>query len=158
MNSKILVKDYASLMEHKIMRDESMEMTHLLYQADIIVNPSFSSVLNKTVIINLPIEVPLDKLMQYNSIISRFPIGYGIEVAPYELPEGRKSKESKDYSLLILSKDLLTDLDYAEIVDDNDFLIGVDALIDGSITLVGYVLLKNRLEDLSEGSETVGQG
>lgn len=147
MNSKILVKDYASLMEYRLSQD--VEMTCLLHQADVVINPYYSSLLNKTIIINLPIEVPLDKLMQFNKIISRFPIGYGIEVQPYELPEVRDDIPKEDYSCLILNKDMLIDLDYAELVESGNFLIGIDAVIDDDITLVGYLLLKHKLENLT---------
>lgn len=147
MNSKILVKDYASLMEYRLSQD--VEMTCLLHQADVVINPYYSSLLNKTIIINLPIEVPLDKLMQFNKIISRFPIGYGIEVQSYELPEVRDDIPKEDYSCLILNKDMLIDLDYAELVESGNFLIGIDAVIDDDITLVGYLLLKHKLENLT---------
>lgn len=149
MNSKILVKDYASLMEYRLSKDNA-EMTCLLHQASIVVNPYYSSLFNKTVIINLPIEVPLDRLMQFNKIISRFPIGYGIKVEPYDLPDDREDISKEDFSCLILNKNMLIDLDYAELVDTGKFLIGIDAMIDGEITLVGYILLKNKLENLMQ--------
>lgn len=146
MNSNVLVADYASLMEYRLNRESYM--TNLISKADIIVNPSYGSVVNKLIVINLPVEVPLEQLMRFNRIISRFPIGYGIEVEPLPIPEKRKTVELEDYSNLILNKHMLLDIDYAQAVDKGNFLIGTDSIIDGNITLVGYLLLRTTLENL----------
>lgn len=144
----VLVTNYASLMEYRL-HDES-KMTNIQSKADIVVNPSYGSLVGKIIIINLPVDVPIDKLSQFNKIISRFPIGYGIEIKPYELPKDRKSIDLDDYSCLILNKDMLLDIDYAEAVESGNFLIGTDTIIDDEVTLAGYLLLRTNLEELVE--------
>jgi hypothetical protein len=146
MTRSILVNDYASLMEYRILGNA--EMTSILYKSDIVVNPYYSSVLNKTILIDLPLEVPIDKLMQYNKIISRFPIGYGIQIESFKLPTERKVVDKKDYSCLLLNKYMFTEIDLAELVENNNFILGINSVIDGYATLVGYTLLKTKLEDL----------
>jgi len=144
MNSKVLIKDYASLMEFRL---GGYNSTNLIHQADIIVNPTFSSPMRKKILINLPVEVPISRLSKFNKIVSRFPIN-GVELEEYKLPRNRTEIHKEDYSLLILNKYMLTDLSRANLIDNTNFLLGVDAVIDDSITAVGYLLLRTKLENL----------
>lgn len=147
MNSKVYVNSYASLIEYKL--GKNLIPTLHLSESDVVVNPYFSSLIDKTIIINLPIEVPIDRLMQFNKIISRFPIGYGIEIKEYNLQETRVSIDKTDYSCLILSKEIISDVNNAEMIDTTNFLIGIDETIDESPSLIGYLLTRTKVEDLS---------
>jgi len=145
MNSRILISDYASLIEYRL---GNYSYTNLINQADVIVNPNFSSSICRTLIINLPFEIPISLLRKHNKIKSRFPIDTGIEVEEYVIPENRTKKSKEDYSLLLLNKYMLADLSKVKMIDNTNFLLGTDAVIDGSITAVGYTLLRTKLEDL----------
>lgn len=144
--SKVLVEDYASLLESKLLPDT--DRTYLLSEADIVINPYCSALMNKTLIINLPIEVPIDRLMPFNTLVSRFPIGYGIPVVPYNMPEDRESIELDDYSCLILTKYAFTEMELSKKIKGKKFLIGTSEVLDGEASLVGYVISETMIEDL----------
>lgn len=146
MNSRLMISDYASLIEYRL---GNYDYTNLINQADIIVNPSFGSSICRSIIINLPFEIPIDILKKHNKIKSRFPIGLGIDVEEYVIPENRTKKSKKDYSLLLLNKYMLADLSKVELIDNTNFLLGTDAVIDGSLTAVGYTLLRTYIEEVS---------
>lgn len=146
MKSKVFINDYASILESRLLPET--DRTYRLDQADIVINPFCGVLFNKTVIINLPIEVPIDQLLQYNTIVSRFPIGYGIPVVPYNLPEEREVVDEDDYSCLILTKYALVDIDRAHLVKNNKFLIGTSEVLDGDASLVGLVIASTKIEDL----------
>jgi hypothetical protein len=84
----------------------------------------------------------------YNKIISRFPIAEGIRIEPYELPKNRKIVEEDDYSCLILNKDMLMNPKYIDLISENEFLLGIDTVMDDFITLAGYIILKNNFTNL----------
>lgn len=146
MSSKLLVVDYPSFIEQSV---SNLESTAAIYEADVIVNPTYGAVIGKTVIINLPIEVPIEQLKDQNRIISRFPIADGIEVQPYSLPSDRHEVTSEEMSYLILSPDIVNDPRYIELVHYGKFLIGTSVEIDGELTAVGWLLLRNKIENLS---------
>lgn len=145
MHSNVLVRDYASLAEAELMNSK---VTGNMLTADVIVNPTQGSHIQKIIIINLPLDIPISKLQQFNKIISRFPIGYGIEVEPYNMPEVRKDVKSEDYSCLLLDKELLTNMDYIQAVRDGNFILGNDELVDDEMSLIGYLILRSNIENL----------
>lgn len=145
MSFKIYLDDYSSLVECELTNSKSVTS---MSEADLVVNPSNKFIFNKTIVITLPIEIPLEELAQFNTIISRFPIGYNIDVEPYEIPENRDKVNKDDYSLLILSKELIKNLDYGKLVNSSSFLIGIDECIDNCSTLIGQLILKSKIEDL----------
>lgn len=142
---KILVVDYPSFIEQSVC---GLPSTAAIYDADIIVNPSYGSVIGKTVIINLPISVPIEQLKDHNKIISRFPISSDIEIQLFPMPENRCEVTADEVSCIILTKDLINDPRYIELVHYSKFLLGTSVECDGGLTAVGYVLLKNKIEDL----------
>lgn len=144
-NEEVLVVDYASFIESDYMNKIS---TDNLAKSKYVVNTQYSHLIDKIIIINLPVEVPIEKLSRYNQVISRFPTVDGVKLDPYELPKNRNSLKVEDYSLLILNKDMLLDMDNLDVVANNNFLLGIDTIIDNYITLAGYILLKNKLEEL----------
>lgn len=143
---RIFVKDYASLREAQEL-GEKVEMTSNLAEADVVVNPGYGQLGWKEVIINLPGEYPLYELLQNgNRVVSRFPIGYGIEVVPYRRVGKRERVKAEDYSCLILNKWILEDIKYSELVNSNRFLLGIDAEVEGHPTMVGRLLMKSKVE------------
>lgn len=146
MNSKVLVKDYASLLEVKLIN--SFEEVRRFIDADIFINLPYGSVIGKMIIINLPVEVPLDQLLEDNVVVSRFRISDRIPIVSYNLPENRKSIPLEDYSCLILNKLMFTNMKYAKVVSENNFLVGVLETIDNDATLIGEKILLNKIEDL----------
>jgi len=135
MDRKVFVSDYASLMESKTFPDAKRTFTTM--DADIFVNPEYGAIYDKTVIIYLPVEIPLDQLKNSNKVISRFPIGYGVIVIPYDVPDERKKVKAENYSCLILNPSMMTELRFAQTVKDNDFLIGISETVDGEASLIG---------------------
>jgi len=146
MNSnEILTIDYASFVESEYL---DLVPTSLMTKAKYMVNPRYSHLVNKIIIINLPIELSVHRLLMYNKIISRFPIAEGIRIEPYELPKNRKIVEEDDYSCLILNKDMLMNPKYIDLISENEFLLGIDTVMDDFITLAGYIILKNNFTNL----------
>lgn len=144
-SDKILAINFASFEEAKYIKCvPSNAMDKVKY----IVNPKYAHINNRVIIINLPIEVKIELLKASNRIISRFPIP-GIHAEPYELPNDRHECSKKEFSTLILNKYMLDDLRYLDLLINNKFLLGIDTIIDGAITLVGYVMLKNKIEQIS---------
>ena len=146
MIRNILVTDYASLKESKLLPETNR--TSKLFQADIVVNPCYGAICAKTVIINLPQDIPLEQLLPNNDVVSRFPIGYGIPVIPYDMPESRKEISEDDISLLILNKSMLTDTDKLKYLKSNNFIVGIDETIDGEATLIGLEILSNKIKEV----------
>jgi hypothetical protein len=142
---KILVVDYPSFIEQSV---HNLECTAAIYDADIIVNPTYGSVIGRTIIVNLPISVPLDQLKDHNKIISRFPISSDIEVQLFPLPTNRSEVTIDEMSCIILSKDIVNDPRYIELVHCSKFLVGTSEICDNAITAVGYILLRNKIENL----------
>lgn len=146
MSRKILIDDYASLLESKLFPE--MEVTYKPYEANVIVNPKYGAIIGKTIIINLPVEVPLDQLMGNNDIVSRFNTGYNIPIVPYAVPDDRKDVTVDEASCLILNKSMLLNQKYAKLVSRSKFLLGIVETIDGDATLVGERILSTKVEDL----------
>jgi hypothetical protein len=141
MNSNtILTIDYASFCESEFLQ---LEKSASMAKSKYIVNPKYSHLVNKIIIINLPVEIAFPKLLRYNKIISRFPIAEGIEIKPYGIPEDRIEVNESDYSCLILNKEMLLNPKYLDLLENN-FLLGIDTIIDDFITLAGYIILKNK--------------
>jgi hypothetical protein len=86
--------------------------------------------------------------LRYNKIISRFPIAEGIRIEPYELPKERKIVDESEYSCLILNKEMLMNPKYLDLISENEFLLGIDTVMDDFITLAGYIILKNNFTNL----------
>lgn len=148
MNSDgVYLIDYASFEESEYI-NKNTEIS--LNKAKYVVNPKYRHLINKIIIINLPVEVPIERLLKYNKIISRFPTAIGVDIDPYDLPQNRESIENKEFSLLILNKDMLLDVNKLDLVTKNNFLLGIDTEVDGYITLAGYILLKNKLENFTK--------
>lgn len=147
MSLKVLVDNVASLREFKMLPDT--KKTYELSQADIIINPNYGILFHKLIILNLATEVPLGQLMIDNQVISRFPIGYGIPVVPYSMPENRSDKDIEDYSCLILNESMLTDMRFSDKSKLN-YLVGIDETIEGDATIIGISILKNKVEDLNK--------
>lgn len=146
MSSKIFINNYAALIESEIL---NKEVSISLLESDIVVNPSNKNLFNKIIVIDLPINLPLEQLIKKNKIISRFPISSDyIELIPFELPKNREKVEDKDYSLLILSKDLINNPKYSKLINDNNFLIGINECIDGYSTLTGYLISRTKIEEI----------
>jgi hypothetical protein len=147
MSSKtIFTVDYASFIESEYLE---LETTTSMTTAKYIVNPKYSHLVDKIIIVNLPIDIAFPKLLKYNKIISRFPIEEGIEVEPYDTPSERTERDLSEFSCLILNKEMILNPKYLELVANNNFLIGIDTLMDGFITLAGYIILKNKFTNLS---------
>lgn len=144
MSSKILVDDYPSLVESRL---GGYEESYLITQSNILVNPKFKSAMGKKIIINLPIELPLEDLISMNRVESRFNIGYNIPVVPYKLPDDRLDLSAEEYSPIILTKWMIEDLNYSKQVDKSNFLLGLGEEIDGDATLVGYIISKTKIEN-----------
>lgn len=144
MDRKVFVSDYASLMESKTFPDAKRTFTTM--DADIFVNPEYGAIYDKTVIINLPVEIPLEQLKNSNKIVSRFPIGHGIPVIPYDIPENRKVIDKKDYSCILLNPSMMTEMRFASLVKNNDFLIGISETIDGEASLIGLKIGSTTIE------------
>jgi hypothetical protein len=142
----ILLENYSSFIEALLHKDYSV--TYVSSNADTIVNPIGGHYLGKQIIINLPIEIPSEQLLRYCKVYSRFPIGYGIPVIPFELPKDRIKIPKENYSLLILSPELMMDVRYSDLIHNNNFLIGINESIDDEATLVGYKILTNKVEEL----------
>jgi hypothetical protein len=145
MDRKVFVSDYASLMESKTFPDAKRTFTTM--DADIFVNPEYGAIYDKTVIVNLPVEIPLEQLRSSNKVISRFPIGYDIPVIPYDVPEDKKCVKKSDYSCIILNPSMMTEMKYAKCVKDNDFLIGISETIDGEASLIGLKIGSTTVEN-----------
>lgn len=146
MSSKVYIDGYPALIESRSLG--AIEVNSMV-DADFIVNPKHGNIFNKTIIINLPTEMPINKLRKFNKVLSRFDLGIdGIEIVPYEIPKNRKKLRSKDYSLLILTKDMINDVRYAQLIENNQFLVGVDECVDDNTTLVGYLISRSKVEDL----------
>jgi hypothetical protein len=141
---KILIDSYASVLEKSRLPD--VEITFLPNDADIIVNPTCSIFMNKLIIINLPVDVPISQLKDSNQIISRFPIDESIPVIPYMLSDDRKDLSKEDYSCLILSDIVIKSLDPLKI--RNNFILGIGEIIDGHTTAVGIKVLDNKVENI----------
>jgi hypothetical protein len=145
-SNDILTIDYASFIESEYL---NLNSSTSLTTAKYVVNPKYSHLVNKIIIINLPIEISVHRLLRYNKIISRFPIAEGIRIEPYEVPKETKELEKEDYSCLILNKAMLLNPKYLEVVSKENFLLGIDTLMDGFITLAGYIILKNSFQNLN---------
>jgi hypothetical protein len=147
MSSKeIFTVDYASFVESEYLE---LERTSSMDKAKYIVNPKYSHLVNKIIIVNLPIDIAFPKLLRYNKIISRFPIAEGIGIEPYDLPSDRVERAQSEFSCLILNKEMLLNPKYLDIIANNNFLVGIDTVMDGFITLAGYIILKNKFTNLS---------
>lgn len=146
MNKKILITDYASFVESRFFPNH--DRTYKLYEANVVVNPQYGVIRNRLIVINLPIEVPLEQLIGNNTVISRFPIGYGIPVVGYNVPEEREEVSKEDYSCLILNKHMLTDMSYLKKVSNQKFLLGISEVIEDQATLVGQIILSTKVEDV----------
>jgi hypothetical protein len=142
---KIFISDYASLSESKLLPDT--EKTYNTVDADIFINPTYGAIYNKTIIINLPIEIPIEQLKKFNQIVSRFPIGYGIPVIPYQFPSKQKLVKKPNFSCLILNPSMMSNIKYARLVRSNDFLIGVSETVDGGASLIGLEVYSNKIDD-----------
>jgi hypothetical protein len=139
-SNTILTIDYASFCEAEFLQlEKSASMTESKY----IVNPKYAHLVNKIIIINLPVEIAFPKLLRYNKIISRFPIAEGIKIKPYGMPEDRTELDESDFSYLILNKEMLLNPKYLDLLENN-FILGIDTVIDDFITLAGYIILKNK--------------
>jgi hypothetical protein len=147
MSSKeIFTVDYASFVESEYLE---LERTSSMTEARYIVNPRYSHLVNKIIIVNLPIDIAFPKLLRYNKIISRFPIAEGIGIEPYDMPSDRVERDLSEFSCLILNKEMLLNPKYLDIIASNNFLVGIDTVMDGFITLAGYIILKNKFTNLS---------
>jgi hypothetical protein len=110
---------------------------------EFLVNESFISSINKTILINLPIDIDFDRLSRYNEIISRFPIKCDhYSLLPYVIEE---HSQPLDVSPLILTKQLLSDIDQIDNIKNKKFLIGVNPITEDYLNLVGYLLINNNL-------------
>lgn len=140
MNSKkIFAHDAASYMEAEIRGLEVIDDPRL---SDIRVNPKSSSLINKKIIINLPVEADLSRLEKFNDIISRIPIEgcNNFTLEPYDVDE-IGCDESKIHSPLILTKDLMANSDMRDDVLRNSFLLGTDSDVNGYITIIGVKII-----------------
>ena len=143
---KILVNNYASLIE-KIENYPECESTQSISEADILVNPKWGIFIGKEIVYNLPVSSPISDLMYMgNKVISRFRIGDPIEVIPFEDKES-KEVSPDEFSLKILSGDLMLYPEFAEEIDESDYLVGITPEIDGEVTLVGKKLSESKIKD-----------
>lgn len=137
MSSKVYLVDSASILESKIMK---LGLTSNYNKANYVVNPKSIGTVGKEIIINLPLKLDFNRLSRFNHIISRFPIDCdNYELIPYdegiidlelELLEGR----------YILSKDLLSTLDFTDILLGSKFVYGLEPETEGYLNLVGYLM------------------
>jgi len=144
-SKKIFIIDYASFIESEYLE---LETTPSMTEAKYVVNPKYTHLVDKIIIVNLPIDIAFPKLSSYNKIISRFPIEEGIEIEPYDTPADRVERDESEFSCLILNKEMITNPKYLDIVANNNFLVGIDTIMDGFITLAGYLILKNKFTKL----------
>lgn len=115
-------------------------------EADIIINPRYGSIIGKHIIINLPVDIPLEQLNKYNSITSRFYISPNIDIEPYSIPKNRGRVTINDASPLILTKELISNIDMMGHLNLDKFLIGINEDIDDNLTLIGYMILRNKVK------------
>lgn len=125
------------------------ELSDSIRKSNYVVNPHYSYLMNKAIIIDLPLEINLDKLSSYCDIYSRFPID-GIPLVPYVQPANQKKVDPESYSLKILNKYIMDsdEPDQIEELSKTNYLIGIETDIDGYLTAVGYKLMQTNLKDL----------
>lgn len=132
-SKKIFIKDAASYLEAKI---AGLDLTEDPRNSKVLVNPKSKSLVNKVVLLNLPVSINFDRLIKFNEVISRFPINCSrYRLKPYEVNKTTESRD--DYSPLILTKELMTNPDKISEVVDGAFLLGTETEVEGYLTLIG---------------------
>lgn len=148
---KIFLNSYCSILESDIL---NAELSDSLRKSNYVVNPHYSYLMNKAIIVDLPIEINFDKLSTYCDIYSRFPID-GIQLVPYVEPANQDKKKVESYSKKILNKYMMDSDEPEQIkeVMDTDYLIGIETDIDGYLTAVGYKLMQSNLNEFVESDD-----
>jgi len=149
----VFFTNYCSILESEVL---GKELSYSISYSTYFINPRYSICIGKAIIIDLPIEINIEKLHRYSDIYSRFPID-GIEnVIPFEVPKNVKKVENKDYSLCILTKYLMDsdELEDIETLNSSNFLLGIQTEIDGYLTAVGYKLLNTDLDKFNDSNES----
>lgn len=137
MSSKVYLTDTSSILESKIL---GLELTDLQTESEYVINPRSIGVVDKIIIINLPLKLNFDRLARFNRIISRFPIDCkNYELIPYD-ERIIDLKLDRQETNLILSKELLSTLDHLDIVLRSKFLWGLNPETNGHLNLVGYLI------------------
>lgn len=148
MNSddrKVLLRDYDSVIEKNNKYPDSKSTTSI-EDSDVIVNPKWSSMMGKEVVISNVGDFPIHKLIKNkNRVISRFKISDSIDKDPYEVPKERRKCKKKDYCIKILTKEAMSDMNLIEDVHNNNYLVGISDIVDGDLTSVGMKLLSTEL-------------
>lgn len=152
MNSKIFVCDAASLEESEIL---GLRISDSITLSTYIVNPLINSIVNKTIVIDLPLNINYDRLKRFNRIVSRFPIECDkYQLNEFKLPDKvEEVKDESEISCLILNKHLLSDINYVNQVKGKKFLLGVEPLTSEALNLVGYILLKSKFSNINNSSD-----
>lgn len=137
MSSKVYLTDTSSILESKIL---GLELSDLQTKSEYVINPRSIGVVDKIIIINLPLKLNFDRLARFNRIISRFPIDCkNYELIPYD-ERIIDLKLDRQETNLILSKELLSTLDHLDIVLRSKFLWGLNPETNGHLNLVGYLI------------------
>jgi len=137
MSSKVFLTDTSSILESKIL---GLELSNLQTKSEYVINPRSIGVVDKIIIINLPLKLNFDRLARFNRIISRFPIDCkNYELIPYD-ERIIDLKLDRQETNLILSKELLSTLDHLDIVLRSKFLWGLNPETNGHLNLVGYLI------------------
>lgn len=142
---KVLLRDYDSVIEKNNKYPESKSTTSI-EDSDVIVNPKWSSMMGKEVVISNVGDFPIQKLIgNKNRVISRFRISDDMDMDPYEIPTKRKKCKKEDYCIKILTKEAMSDINLVEDIHNNNYLIGISDTVDGDLTSVGMKLLSTEL-------------
>lgn len=138
MSSKTLVKNSTARIEAELNNEEVTEVDYL---AKKVINPD-KSVVGKSVIINLPMDVDYTIITKRNKVISRFPLqgdGLKYELVPYPEVEFSNDLVYRPYSSMILNRWMMLDPDYIVTLTDR-YLLGIDPVTNGEFNCIGYML------------------
>ena len=142
MNSKVFNKDSCSRLEANW---NNLELSDIALNSDWFVNPEWSNLLGKNIIITLPTKLNLKLLTKRNKVYSRYRLSLegedlNYELIPYDI--NFKSNVNSNYSRRILNKYLLTSENF-NITDEDKFLLGTEPMTNDNINTIGYILLKS---------------
>jgi hypothetical protein len=122
----------------------NLEMEPLLYRSTHFVNPIWNNLSGKVVIVDLPYDIDLKLLSRRNRLILRFKLldeDVEYEYDPFPEVKFEMKEHTKPYSDRIINKYMLLDPDYEVSLDDR-FLLGTDTIVNDSITLTGYMIIR----------------
>jgi hypothetical protein len=138
---KVLLSDYNSVIDKNLKFSEE-GVTLSVEESDVVVNPSWGSMIGKEVVINNIGEFPIREMIENkNTVVSRFDMHPDIKKDPYQVPEKRKKCKKEDYCLCILTNEAMCDPDLVEDVHKNNYLVGICDTIGEDLTSVGVKLL-----------------